>query len=173
MRTIFLFVSLFVLSCAKEQEVYAPVGSVKVKTELEESRERAKNINEIERRLMEEWMKNQNQKFYATSLNYWINVENFDQIDTPAYLVHSWMKYPKFAHASATDYAARMIRYGMITRDEALKLVKKHDHALDPRSVREFCEFMGYTETEFWEIVDTLYNQELFKKDKLGSWSLI
>ncbi len=101
------------------------------------------------------------------------HVENFDQIDTPAYLVHSWMKYPKFAHASATDYAARMIRYGMITRDEALKLVKKHDHALDPRSVREFCEFMGYTETEFWEIVDTLYNQELFKKDKLGSWSLI
>jgi N-acetyl sugar amidotransferase len=101
------------------------------------------------------------------------HIENFDQIDTPAYLVHSWMKYPKFGHASATDYTARMIRYGMITRDEALELVKNHDHALDPRSVREFCEFMGYTETEFWEIVDTLYNQELFKKDKLGSWALI
>ncbi len=79
MRAIFLFVSLFVLSCAKEQEVYAPVGSVKVKTELEESRERAKKINEIERRLIEEWMKNQKEKFYPTSLNYWINVEDFDQ----------------------------------------------------------------------------------------------
>ncbi len=99
-------------------------------------------------------------------------VENFDQIDTPTYLVHSWMKYPKFGHASATDYAARMVRYGLINREEAFELVKKHDNALDSRSVREFCEFMGYTEPEFWEIVDTLYNEELFKKDDLGNWSL-
>ena len=38
------------------------------------------------------------------------HVENFDQIDSRAYLVHSWMKYPKFGHASATDYAARFVR---------------------------------------------------------------
>ena len=79
MRSIFLIISLFIISCTKEQVVYAPVGSVRAKTELEESRERAKNINEVERRLMEEWMKNQKEKFYPTSLNYWINVEGFDE----------------------------------------------------------------------------------------------
>ena len=100
------------------------------------------------------------------------HVENFDQIDTPAYLVHSWMKYPKFGHASATDYTARMVRYGILTREEALALVKKHDHDLDPRSVREFCEFMNYTEPEFWQIVDTLYNKDLFEKDVYGAWKL-
>lgn len=93
------------------------------------------------------------------------HVEQMDQVDTPAYLVHSWMKYPKFGHASATDYCARMIRYGMLTREEAIKLVKKHDHALDPRCVREFCEFAGYSEKEFWDIVDKLYNREIFEKD--------
>ncbi len=101
------------------------------------------------------------------------HIENFDQIDTPAYLVHSWMKYPKFGHASATDYAARMIRYGMLTREKAFELVKAHDGALDPRSIREFCDFMGYSEVEFWNIVDTLYNKELFKKDAKGTWKLI
>lgn len=100
------------------------------------------------------------------------HIENFDQIDTPAYLVHSWMKYPKFGHASATDYAARMIRYGMLTREEAFELVKKHDHALDPRSVREFCAFLGYTENEFWNIIDKLYNKELFYKNELHQWIL-
>lgn len=100
------------------------------------------------------------------------HVENFDQIDSRAYLVHSWMKYPKFGHASATDYASRFVRYGMMTRDEAVELVKKHDHNLDALSVRDFCEFCGYTETEFWAIIDKQYNTELFEKDSFGNWVL-
>ena len=75
-------------------------------------------------------------------------------------------------HASATDYCARMIRYGLITRDESIKKVKKHDHALDPKSVRDFCEFCGYTETEFWKIIDSLYNTELFEKNEYDRWVL-
>lgn len=100
------------------------------------------------------------------------HVENFDQIDSRAYLVHSWMKYPKFGHASATDYAARMVRYGLISRDEAIELVKAHDHALDPKCIHDFCEFCGYTETEFWNIVDSMYNTDLFEKNEYGKWVL-
>ncbi len=101
------------------------------------------------------------------------HVEQFDQVDTPAYLVHSWMKYPKFGHASATDYAARMIRYGMISRSDAVKLVSKHDHLLDPRSVREFCQFAGYSERDFWKVVDSHYNKDIFiKNGKNGAWVL-
>ena len=100
------------------------------------------------------------------------HIENFDQVDSRAYLVHSWMKYPKFGHAFATDYAARMVRYGMISRDEAIQLVKRHDHALDPLCVRDFCDFCGYTETEFWKIVDHLYNKDIFEKDLYGRWVL-
>jgi hypothetical protein len=53
------------------------------------------------------------------------HIENFDQIDSRAYLIHSWLKYPKFGHASATYYAARFVRYGLLTREEAVELVKK------------------------------------------------
>lgn len=100
------------------------------------------------------------------------HVEDFDQVDSRAYLVHSWMKYPKFGHQFATDYASRFIRYGLMTREDAIKAVKEHDHALDPLSVRDFCEFCGYTETEFWKIVDSHYNKELFEKDGYGNWKL-
>jgi len=100
------------------------------------------------------------------------HIEQFDQVDSRAYLVHAWLKYPKFGHASATDYAARMVRYGMITREKAFELVKKHDHALDPLSVRDFCDFLGYTEKQFWGIVDKLYNTEIFYEDKNGNWKL-
>ncbi|MDD4528199.1 MAG: N-acetyl sugar amidotransferase, partial [Candidatus Margulisbacteria bacterium] len=73
---------------------------------------------------------------------------------------------------SATDYAARMVRYGMITRERAFELVREHDHALDPLSVRDFCDFLGYSEKQFWGIVDKLYNTEIFYEDKNGSWKL-
>lgn len=100
------------------------------------------------------------------------HVENFDQVDSRAYLVHPWLKYPKFGHASATDYAARMVRYGLISREEAIELVKERDYKLDPLCVRDFCEFCGYTETEFYNIVDGLYNEELFEKNEMGTWVL-
>jgi N-acetyl sugar amidotransferase len=100
------------------------------------------------------------------------HVENFDQIDSRAYLVHSWLKYPKFGHASATDYAARFVRYGLITREEAIKLIKEHDHKLDPKCVNDFIEFAGYTESEFWSIIDGLYNRNLFEKNSFGEWVL-
>lgn len=100
------------------------------------------------------------------------HAENFDQIDSRAYLVHSWLKYPKFGHGAATDYTARFIRYGLLTREEAIRIVKERDHALDPRSVDDFCAFCGYTRTEFWAIVDKLYNRDLFDKDTMGRWVL-
>ncbi|MDV2857685.1 N-acetyl sugar amidotransferase [Oceanimonas sp. CAM02] len=100
------------------------------------------------------------------------HVEQFDQIESPGYLVHPWMKYPKFGHASATDYAARMVRYGKLTREDAIELVRKHDHDLDPRTVREFCSFIGYNEQEFWKIIESHYNPEIFSKNSQGLWQL-
>jgi len=100
------------------------------------------------------------------------HIEQFDQVDSRAYLIHPWLKYPKFGHASATDYAARFVRYGLLTREEAKKLVKEHDHRLDVKAILDFCEFLGYSEAEFWAIVNKFYNQDLFKKNQFGEWVL-
>ena len=99
-------------------------------------------------------------------------VEQFDQIDSRAYLIHPWLKYPKFGHSSATDYASRFVRYGLITRDEAIALANEHDGNIDPKCVKDFCDFLGYKESEFWEIVDKLYNKEIFVKNDLNKWVL-
>ena len=86
--------------------------------------------------------------------------------------MHSWLKYPKFGHAAATDYTARYIRYGMMTREEALPIIKERDGELDPLCVRDFCAFTGYTETEFWKVIDSFYNRDLFYQDETGKWRL-
>ena len=100
------------------------------------------------------------------------HIENFNQIDSMGYLMNAWMKYPKFGHAYATDYAARWVRYGMLTREEAVKLAEEKDHALDPKIVDDFCAFTGYTLTEFYSIIEKHYNKDLFEKNRFGQWRL-
>ncbi|WP_300703183.1 N-acetyl sugar amidotransferase [uncultured Campylobacter sp.] len=99
-------------------------------------------------------------------------VENFDQIDSIAYIVHSWMKYPKFGHAMASDYASRFVRYKLISRDEAIKLVNKRDAKLDERCVEDFCDFLNISKSKFWAIVEKHYNKDIFYKNSFGEYKL-
>ena len=82
------------------------------------------------------------------------------------------MKYPKFGHACASDYAARFVRYGLLSRNQAIEIIRQKDHALDPKAVEDFCTFTGYSKSEFWSIVDRFYNKDLFIKDSFGRWVL-
>lgn len=100
------------------------------------------------------------------------HIEDFNQIDNIGYLLNAWMKYPKYGHAYATDYAARWVRYGLLTREEAIKLVEERDHNLDQKIIDDFCQFTGYSLAEFWNIVENHYNKDLFEKNQFGQWRL-
>jgi hypothetical protein len=80
-------------------------------------------------------------------------IENFEQMDSVAYMVHLWLKYPKFGFQRVTDIATRRVREGYMSFDKAQKLIAEHDHVLDPWSLKDFCKTCGYTEDEFWAIV--------------------
>jgi len=98
-------------------------------------------------------------------------IEDYDQIDAIGYLVHPWLKYPKYGHARATDVSCYWLRNGRITREEAVKLVAEHDSKLDRKVLEDFLFFTGYTEDEFWKIVEKFYNPEIFRKEE-GKWVL-
>ena len=82
------------------------------------------------------------------------------------------MKFPKYGHAYATDYAARWVRYGLLTREEAVKLAEEKDHNVDPKIIEDFCRFTGMEISDFYQALDKLYNKELFEKNGYGQWRL-
>ena len=43
-------------------------------------------------------------------------IEDFEQIDSMGYLVHIWLKYPKFGFQRTSDIAARRIREGALSK---------------------------------------------------------
>lgn len=97
--------------------------------------------------------------------------ESYEQIDTIGYNVHPWCKFPKYGHQHNTDILSRWIRYGRITRSEAVDLVKEREHILDPRMLKDFLDFTGLEESEFWGIVDKYANREILEK-RNGMWRL-
>ncbi len=98
-------------------------------------------------------------------------VEDYAQIDSLAYIVHLWMKYPKFGFSRTTDIVSRWVRKGKITREEAKLLVMEYDHRLDQRSCDDFINFMGYKPRQFWDIVERFRNKEIFDNVD-GVWQL-
>ena len=96
--------------------------------------------------------------------------EDFEQIDSVAYIIHLWLKYPKFGFQRPSDLASRRVREGLFTKEEAKKIIEENDYKIDTRALEDFIEFCGYTKKEFWDIVDTFYNKELFEKAE-GAWN--
>lgn len=98
-------------------------------------------------------------------------INQYDQIDTVGYLVHTWMKFPKFGHWFSTDYASLYIRDGKMTREEALKYVNEEEYKLDQKMLADFLDFTGITEKEFWSTVEKFANKDIVEKRK-GEWRL-
>ena len=86
--------------------------------------------------------------------------EDFESIDSVGYQVHSWLKYPKFGFQRVSDVESRRIREGVQTRDGAMEVVEKHDHILDQKALDDFVDTLGYTHSEFWNIVSKWERRE-------------
>ena len=97
-------------------------------------------------------------------------LENFDQIDSLSYLINPSLKFQKFGHAIATDYASKMIRYGMKTREEMIPFVEELDGKIDQDAIEKFCDFTHLSQYEFYKILDKWYNPKLFEQDSDGIW---
>ena len=98
-------------------------------------------------------------------------VDNYEQVDSPGYLMNAWLKYPKFGHASVTDFCCKLIREDRMTRERGMELVREHDHKMDQKMLYDFLTFTEYTPREFWDIVDKFYNRDIFTKVN-GIWEL-
>ena len=101
----------------------------------------------------------------------WGYIENYDQIDSIAYLMNVWLKWPKFGFCRVTDVVGYWIRSDEIANENWVDLIKAYDGKLDPRIQADFLDFTGYSHEEFWNIVEKFWNREIFEKID-GEWKL-
>ena len=73
--------------------------------------------------------------------------KNYKSVECKMPGVHDWAKFIKRGFGRATDHATRDVRSGIITREQGLELIKKHD-SKKPEALKYFMEQTGLTEKE-------------------------
>ena len=84
--------------------------------------------------------------------------------------MNQMIKYLKFGFGRTTDYMNEEIRYGRISREEAIKITQKYDGTCSQEYIDSFCKYIEITNEEFWNIVNGFVNKDLFEKDSGGKW---
>lgn len=82
--------------------------------------------------------------------------------------VNMLIRYLKFGFGRTTDYVNEEIRYGRMSRDNAIRLVEKYDGNYDVDILSRFCGFLQISIEQFWEVVDKYVNRELFQRENMG-----
>lgn len=93
----------------------------------------------------------------------------YAKTDDHANAVHDYMKYLKFGYGRATDDAATEVRYGRMTREEAIDMVKRYD-SVRPRSLDTYLKFLGMTEKEFEEAIEPMRDSSIWELGPDGTW---
>ena len=78
MKNIVFIIGFLFFNDTATTEIYTPVGGMS-NEEMGVSKNRAKQLNTMEREQIQEWISKQKEKFYPTQLNYWSNIENLEQ----------------------------------------------------------------------------------------------
>jgi N-acetyl sugar amidotransferase len=98
-------------------------------------------------------------------------LEQYDQIDSLGYLTHTWFKFPKFGHQRVTEVGSLWIREGRMTREKVVEKILEEDWKLDKKMLKDFLEYINYTESDFWKVVDRFANRDIVEK-RDGVWRL-
>lgn len=83
--------------------------------------------------------------------------------------IHDYMKYIKFGYGRATDHTCKDIRAGVLTREEAIKIVRQRDH-IKSKDLWRWLEYVGWTEEQFDKVADTFRDPRVWWIDENGKW---
>lgn len=85
--------------------------------------------------------------------------------------LHYYTWFIKTGRGRATDDAALEVRNKIITRDEAISLVKKYDGEFPKKYFKDCLKHMGITENEFFETVEKFRPNHVWRNQN-GKWEL-
>ena len=85
--------------------------------------------------------------------------------------LHDYIKLVKTGYGKVTDHACRELRFGRLTRDEGIDLVRDYQDRM-PDDVGQFLKWAGFSEGEFADLVDGHRHPQVWSRASDGQWSL-
>lgn len=95
----------------------------------------------------------------------------YNDVDDMHYTgVHDLIKLNKFGYGKATDHACREIRFGRLTRAEALALVCDYEERPAP-DVAALANFIGIAQDDLLALVDRNRDPRVWMRGRDGAWT--
>jgi len=91
-------------------------------------------------------------------------------LDDDWVVLNQMIKYLKFGFGKVTDTVCEHMRFFGMDRDMAINLVNRYDGTCSDENIQSFCQYLEITENEFWKIVDSYVNKDLFRRGEIKRW---
>ena len=78
-KLIYIASFAIVASCAKQNPTPSQGEQYLSASEMEVSKNRTKDLNNLERTQIQDWIKSQEVKYYPMGMNYWVNIEGLEK----------------------------------------------------------------------------------------------
>ena len=99
-------------------------------------------------------------------------IANYENLDNYVHGIHDYLKYLKFGFSRATDVASNLIRRNLISRDDAIELVRKNDGVFPSqymnKPLHEILSPYDISVEQFHDQCDDYTNYDLFKLNSAG-----
>ena len=93
---------------------------------------------------------------------------NASMLDEDFSNINMLLKFYKFGFGRATDFVNEQIRSGIITREQGIDFVENYDGVCSDLIIQSFCNYVGISEIDFWEITSRFVNTDLFDVTSVG-----
>lgn len=111
--------------------------------------------------------------FSSVNSNILGTLTNYENLDNYYHGIHDYIKYLKYGYGRATDVACNWIRRGLISRSDALELVRSHDGLYPSKYIdldlNDILKTINMDIDEFNSLCDMYTNYSLFKTDSGGN----
>ena len=98
---------------------------------------------------------------------------SFADIDDEFFItVHHWLKWYKYGFTRLWDNLSIEIRNKRISREKAIKIIKKTGNQIPIYEIRKFCNYTNISIKKFFIIAEKFRNKKIWFKDKSGEWKI-
>lgn len=100
-----------------------------------------------------------------------VGIYNHTDIDCDFISVHHWLKWYKFGFTRDMDNLSIEIRNKRITREKAIKILKRNGVKAPQKDIDAFCKFVKINNNDFFKICEKFRNKKIWYK-KNNKWKL-
>lgn len=83
--------------------------------------------------------------------------------------LHDYLRWIKFGYGKATDHTTRLIRQGLMSKEEAIDKVLDYDHRA-PNYLNVWLEYVDMSSREFCKIANTFRSKNVWAVDENGNY---